>query len=340
MARIISPARAGAHGVQLNQTLRRLWRASPHSVTAAIVAQMGRARPRPVPPPRWERVMAGPLAGRELWLAREANGVWNDMIDGRFDAELYDAFAALILPTPVIWDVGGHIGYHALGFAAGRPSSSVVSFEPNPANLARLRTNLDRNRDLAARIEVLPLALADLSGELTLVSSDDVDGGGSSCSFLSGSNTPFSDITYETFARTTVPVRTIDELTYEGTRPTPSLIKVDVEGAELMVLRGASRTIAEIAPAWLIEVHTIGLMFEIDALLHSAGYRLRLLAEHTPSRCLVLAEPPGSDTRSGNRRAARPPGSHEDHEGHDEHEEERSRPRQDAVGRRLASPAA
>ena len=239
--------------------------------------------------------MSGPLAGRELWVARDANGVWNDMLDGRFDAELYDAFNAVTLRTPVIWDVGGHIGYHALGFAAGRPAATVLSFEPNPANLARLRTNLQRNADLAARIEVLPMALADRSGELTLVSSDDVDGGGSSCSFLSGSDTPFSHTTYDTFARTTVAVRTIDELAYGGARPAPSLIKVDVEGAELMVLRGASRTIAQIAPAWLIEIHTIGLMFQIDALFHAAGYRLRLVAEHTPSRCLVLAERPGSD---------------------------------------------
>jgi FkbM family methyltransferase len=242
---------------------------------------------------------AGPLAGRELWLAREANGVWTDMIDGRFDAELYEALAALTLRTPVIWDVGGHIGYHALGFAADHSAARVVSFEPNPANLARLHTNLDRNADLAARIEVLPMALADRPGELTLVASDDVDGGGSSCSFLSGSDTPFSDAAYDRFTRTIVAVRTIDELANDGSRPAPSLIKVDVEGAELMVLRGASRTIEQVAPAWLIEVHTIGLMFQIDALFHTAGYRLRLLAEHTPSRCLVLAERPDVGNTSG-----------------------------------------
>jgi FkbM family methyltransferase len=261
-------------------------------MTGAIAGRLGLTGRHRSPAPRWERVVAGPLAGRELLLAREANGVWNDMIDGRFDAELYSALAALTLPTPVIWDVGGHIGYHALGFAAHQPAARVVSFEPNPANLARLRANLDRNTDLAARIDVLPMALADRSGELTLVASDDVDGGGSSCSFLAGSETPFAEGTYDTFARTTVAVRTIDELAYDGSRPAPSLIKVDVEGAELMVLRGAARTIDALGPAWLIEVHTIGLMFQIDALFRSTTYRLQLLAEHTPSRCLVLAERP------------------------------------------------
>ena len=276
----------------MNQTLRRLWHASPRSISGAIAGRLGLTERHRPPAPRWERVRAGPLAGRELLLAREANGVWNDMIDGRFDAELYAAFTALTLRTPVIWDVGGHIGYHALGFAAHQPAARVVSFEPNPANLARLRVNLDRNADLAARIDVVPTALADRSGDLTLVASDDVDGGGSSCSFLAGSETPFAGATYDAFGRTTVAVRTIDDLAYDGGRPAPSLIKVDVEGAELMVLRGASRTIDQLAPAWLIEVHTIGLMFQIDALFQSTGYRLQLLAEHTPSRCLVLAERP------------------------------------------------
>jgi FkbM family methyltransferase len=274
----------------MNHALRRLWHASPRSMTGAIASRLGLTERHRPPAPRWERVVAGPLAGRELLLAREANGVWNDMIDGRFDAELYSALSALTLRTPVIWDVGGHIGYHALGFAAHQRAARVVSFEPNPANLARLRANLDRNADLAARIDVVPMALADRSGELTLVASDDVDGGGSSCSFLAGSETPFAGGTYDTFAPTTVAVRTIDELADEGSRPAPSLIKVDVEGAELMVLRGASRTIDALGPAWLIEVHTIGLMFQIAALFRSTTYRLRLLAEHTPSRCLVLAE--------------------------------------------------
>jgi len=147
-------------------------------MTGAIAGRLGLSGRHRSPAPRWERVVAGPLAGRELLLAREANGVWTDMIDGRFDAELYSALAVLTLRTPVIWDVGGHIGYHALGFAAHQSAARVVSFEPNPANRARLRANLDRNADLAARIDVLPMALADRSGELTLVASDDVDGGG------------------------------------------------------------------------------------------------------------------------------------------------------------------
>ena len=101
-------------------------------MTGAIASRLGLTERHRPPAPRWERVVAGPLAGRELLLAREANGVWNDMIDGRFDAELYSALSALTLRTPVIWDVGGHIGYHALGFAAHQRAARVVSFEPNP----------------------------------------------------------------------------------------------------------------------------------------------------------------------------------------------------------------
>src|SRR4029079_6702476 len=191
----------------MNHALRRLWHASPRSMTGPIASRLGLTERHRPPAPRWERVVAGPLAGRELLLAREANGVWNNMIDGRFDAELYSALSALTLRPPVIWDVGGHIGYHALGFAAHQRAARVVSFEPNSANLARLRANLDRNSDLAARIDVVPMALADRSGELTLVASDDVDGGGSSCSFLAGRETPFCGGTYDTVCPHTLPRR-------------------------------------------------------------------------------------------------------------------------------------
>jgi FkbM family methyltransferase len=275
----------------MHNVLRRLWNASPRSATAAFTRLLGIGQQPSGPGPRWERVTAGPLAGRELLLARDGNGVWVDMIEGRFDAELYDALAGLALRGNNIWDVGAHVGYHALGFAAQRPAAMVLCFEPNPANLARLHVNLGRNTDLASRIDVLPIAVGDRAGDLTLVVSDDVDSGASSCSFLSGSHTPLADAACAAFTRTTVPVRAIDDIAADAERLPPALIKVDVEGAEMMVLRGARRLLASAPPMWLIEVHTIGLMFEVQELLSAADYRLRLVAEHTGSRCLVLAVP-------------------------------------------------
>ena len=43
--------------------------------------------------PSWERVAAGPLAGREILIDRQGSGVWEDMLAGRFDAEIYGAIA-------------------------------------------------------------------------------------------------------------------------------------------------------------------------------------------------------------------------------------------------------
>lgn len=276
----------------MQSIFNRLWNASPRSTAAAVARVLDGARARPGP--QWERIVAGPLAGRELLLARTANGAWVDMIEGRYDAALYGALPTIVPAGAACWDVGAHIGYHALGFAARDPRASVVAVEPNPANLARLRANLGRNRDLAARIEVLSIAVAERAGELAFASSDNVDDGSSSCGFLAGSDPPLDGARYEAFPRTVVPVRTLDDLAADQDRVRPALVKVDVEGAEVMVLEGAAGLLAARQTAWLIEVHTIALLFDTYRILSAAGYRLSLVEAHTQSRCLILAVPDGA----------------------------------------------
>src|SRR4029450_666424 len=108
------------------------------------------------------------------------------MLPGRFDAEIYDAIAqALPAGHGVVWDVGAHIGFHTLGFSAiVGPRGRVVAFEPNPSNRDRLQQNLERNPDLAARIEVFSCGLSDHDGESPFNPTPAVDSGRRSQSVL------------------------------------------------------------------------------------------------------------------------------------------------------------
>jgi hypothetical protein len=142
----------------MNALIHRLWNASPRSVAAAAARAFRRGSPVASARPQWERVTSGPLEGRELLLARDANGVWLDMLDGRFDVELYRALRGRVPELGAIWDIGAHVGYHSLGFAAMHPGSRVVSIEPNEANLERLGQNLQRNNDLASQLLIFPVA--------------------------------------------------------------------------------------------------------------------------------------------------------------------------------------
>ena len=84
---------------------------------------------------------------------------------------------------------------------------------------------------------------------------------------------PFqSDITSKQKLR--VPVRSIDSIVAAGEAPPPQLIKIDVEGAELLVLEGALQTIRSHHPQIFVEVHSSGLLGQCAELLAREGYAL------------------------------------------------------------------
>jgi FkbM family methyltransferase len=242
--------------------------------------------------PTWERVMAGPLAGREILIDRRGTGAWEDMLAGRFDAEIYDAIAqALPARNGIVWDVGAHIGFHTLGFSTiVGPSGRVVAFEPNPSNRERLRQNLERNADLAARIEILPYGLSEHDGKSLFAFSRDIDSGASSMSFLDRTTPSVDPGTSASWEKIVVPVRTADSLIRDGTAR-PDVMKIDVEGAELLVLQGAAEMIRMTRPTTIIEAHSARLAFNVHEWFENEGYQVRILAELAPSRVLLSATP-------------------------------------------------
>lgn len=242
--------------------------------------------------PAWERVAAGLLAGREIFIDRHGNGAWEDMLAGRFDTEIYDAVAqALPARGGIVWDVGAHIGFHTLGFSVlAGPTGRVVGFEPNPANRERLQQNLEKNPDLASRVDILDCGLSDQDGDSLFAISRDVDSGASSMSFLDRTVASIDPHTAASWNRVVGRVRTADALIRDG-MPKPNVVKIDVEGAELLVLRGASETVSSARPTLIVETHSARLVFEVYEWFESRKYHIRLLADLAPSRVLLHATP-------------------------------------------------
>jgi hypothetical protein len=84
-----------------------------------------------------------------------------------------------------------------------------------------------------------------------------------------------------------------DTLMHQKLVPMPSLIKIDVEGAELLVLEGAMELLTTHKPFLLIEVHNIIMMFKVQKLLSRLEYDLEILDEENSSvsRCFIRARP-------------------------------------------------
>ena len=168
----------------------------------------------------------------------------------RFEPYTVDVLRAAIRPGDVAIDVGANIGFFTtlLARLVG-PEGRVLAFEPDQANLAMLRANLDQNR-LQETVTVVASAVASEPGN-AMFSLDSATG---STGHL-GETPTLGGIAFGGGALQLVetPVNTIDEIV-ERLELAPVLIKMDIEGGEFEALRGAARTIDVHRPLVLSEL--------------------------------------------------------------------------------------
>ncbi len=147
-----------------------------------------------------------------------------------------------------MWDVGAHHGLFSL-LCARHGAARVLAVEPDGRNCAVLQRHLDANPSLAARIDVLCAAVSDRDGDVEFVTS-------SSDGTLNQIRVPgVPQYAHGAAAtRSTVPARSVDSLV-ASRGVVPGLLKIDVEGAEALVLAGAARLLATGRPVVLVEIH-------------------------------------------------------------------------------------
>ena len=186
--------------------------------------------------------------------------------------EVWDSLKSALPEGGVLLDVGAHIGYFSLkGAAKTGAKGRVISFEPNPETLVQLRSNIEAS-GAAGIVTVAPIACSDRESELTLWASRNGNTGASS---LSKENSAAFDEKPEPYK---VRGRPIDDVVRELGLTRVDVIKVDVEGAEVMVLRGAMQTLKRFHPKVVAEVDERQLAgfgnkpAELDALFAEAGY--------------------------------------------------------------------
>lgn len=246
----------------------------------------------PAPVARWCRVEHGALVGRLLLMDPTVNAYQLAMLQATYDEVLFAVVDTHKWTGKVIYDVGAHIGYHTLNFAVRvGEQGRVYAFEPHELHVRRLRENLEANDDLKQSVEVLRVAVGDRTGQGAFLYSDDLEGGGSSGSCLATAHTPHPRVHYAHHRETQVKVVSIDEVVASGVCLAPDLLKIDVEGAEGLVLRGARDTLRQYEPVVLLEVHGIVAMQETSDVLRGLGYEMELLQEED-RRCFYVARKP------------------------------------------------
>lgn len=173
---------------------------------------------------------------------------------GRVLARFLDRRAPL-----VIFEVGACEGEDTIRLSRHFPNARIYAFEPLPENAAKVRSNLEKHGVEAA--EVFELALSDTTGTTTfhvssghpehLPRTEDWDYGNKSSSLLPPKQ-HIALVPWIAFDRAIeVETMRLDEFCVEHAVDTVDLAFLDVQGAELMVLRGAGASLRRIRAIWM-----------------------------------------------------------------------------------------
>jgi FkbM family methyltransferase len=183
-----------------------------------------------------------------------------------------EALLSDIADDEVFWDVGANVGVYSCLVADVLRSGTVVGFEPEPENRARLRTNLAANApDSQWVVSSVALSDRDGTGRLAPGFPEEYRQVGAGHYYLS-----------ETEGRP-VDCRRAETLIEDGI-PAPDVLKIDVQGAELDVLRGFGEALGAVDRVYA-ELHTEkarrydATVEETERFLREAGYSLTHLGE-------------------------------------------------------------
>lgn len=182
------------------------------------------------------------------------------------DPKLIDLVLEQVKPGTVVWDIGANLGMLTIS-AAHRtgPKGFVLALEPDVwlVQLLRRSLQLPENRDLP--VKVVAAAAAEAPGIATFAIAKR---GRASNGLESTGHRSQAGGTRE---RQTVPVLSLDLLLNHA--PPPQFLKIDVEGAEILTLRGAGKVLAEFKPVIHCETDETT-SAGVTEILKSAGYRL------------------------------------------------------------------
>ena len=157
-----------------------------------------------------------------------------------FESEDIRSVLNLLPPNPVVIDVGANFGIYSVLIASSSGDCQVHAFEPVPQTVALLQSNADRN-GVSGRIIINNMAVGSEPGNM-LITTDRYAG-----NYLLAHNN------YDGNVREVSVIRLDDYVAQKGLQRI-DFIKCDVEGAELLVMKGAGHVLANMRPTVMLEI--------------------------------------------------------------------------------------
>jgi FkbM family methyltransferase len=188
---------------------------------------------------------------------------------GSWQPASWDIMRPYLTGDAVFVDVGAHIGYYSLKAAAALgPRGRVIAVEPHPPTVKELQANISASN--ASRVHVYPVACADRDSTLVLSRARRSNPRQTSLSSANATQRGTSAAGYR------VRARQLDSIVLDDGVQRVDVIKIGVDGAETLVLRGAQWTLDRFHPVVMVEL----VEKQLQAMGTSSAELRRLLASH------------------------------------------------------------
>lgn len=198
-------------------------------------------------------VLQGPLRGMRWIVGAQNHGMWL----GSFEAEKQIAISRLLRPGQTFFDIGANAGFFSLlGSRCVGTSGRVVAVEPLPRNIEMMEKHIAINN--ISNVLVVRKAISNFIGTARF----SVEG--HAMSRLS------------TEGQVPVEVTTLDALVEELGSP-PGFMKVDIEGTEIDLLRGAKKVLEKFRPVIFLDVHSEEKFNNLLEIIPGLEYEIRNL---------------------------------------------------------------
>jgi FkbM family methyltransferase len=240
------------------------------------------------------KIAAGDLAGYTILLDMQID---KDYWLGTYEPELQAALHALIQPGAVIFDVGANIGYVSLLLAkAAGENGHVYAFEALPENVDLWHKNMALN-GMETRLSLFAGAVTQSAGPVRFLVH--TSGGMGKAAGSAGRTDKYQSVL-------TTPGISLDEFVYEQGNPPPQVVKMDIEGGEVLALPGMRRILAEARPLMLMELHGPESSRVAWETLTTAGYKICWMRRGYPVvaslealgwKAYIVAKPNDSNTK-------------------------------------------
>jgi len=182
----------------------------------------------------------------DSWITKYRARTFNEK-----EPEMLDWLDQNLLDEDVFFDIGANIGIYSIYAAMRRPNAKVIAFEPEYSNLHEFKKNILKNK-LTENILIYSIALDKSSGISHLHIQDETPG--AALATVSSDNLKVTATGHPIIWKEGVAAMKIDDFSKNiGIKPT--MIKIDVDGNELSILKGGKETLSnQILKTIFIEV--------------------------------------------------------------------------------------